>query len=138
MESWLSLKYFSMNETWNSYLIVLFFQTSGTVLSCSISRFLHWLQKIEKIREHLSQLFHNDIYSDNSIHDADCPAVEINHMRNFAVEYFRTLISLKFRFYKTTFKRESCSSGKRENVVVTKIFTTTWSENIIRLLWPEI
>ena len=132
------IKYFSMDDKWKSYLIVLFFQTSGAVFSCSISGFLHWLKKIEKLWEQLLQLLHNDGDSGTSIHDADYLAMEINRMRNFAAEYFTTLVSLKSRFYKTTFKKGSHSSGKRDNVVVTKVFTATWSEKILWLLWPKI
>ena len=97
-------------------------------------------QKIGKIYKRALRLLYDDSYS--SYHSlllkGERPTMEVSHLRGLAIKVFKTLKSLNPDFTRTYFKNGSHSARRKNDLVINRAKTTTFSEKSLRTLRPKI
>ena len=97
-------------------------------------------QKTEKIYKRAMRLLYDDSYSSyhSLLLEGERRTMEVSHLRELAIKVFKTLKSLNPDFTCTYFKKGSHSARRKNDLVINRAKTTTFSEKSLRTLRPKI
>ena len=97
-------------------------------------------QKIEKVQERALTLLYNDSFSRHNslLSKAEWPTMEVSHLCKLAIEVFKTIKSSNLDFMYAYFKKDSHTTGEKNDLVTDRAKTTTFDKKSLRALGHKI